>query len=84
MSNSAVLKWINSGEYLAHIDQTRTDIMRGAATSRNESETASVFESELYFLVRSNTGINLTYSSETPVDGLTHKFGILQSRWQTI
>lgn len=80
MSNSAILKWINSGEYLVHIDQTRTDIMKGAASSRNESEIASVFERELYFLVRSNTGINLTYSSETPVDGLTHKFGSLQSR----
>lgn len=80
MSNSSILKWINSGEYQVQLDQTRTDIMRGAASSQNESETASIFERELYFLIRSNTGINLSYSSETPVDGITHKFGNLQSR----
>ena len=80
MRDSKILRWLNSGEYLVNIDQTRTDIMKGAASSINEAETASIFERELYYLVRTNTGISLNYSSERPVDGLTHKFSCLSSR----
>ena len=73
-------QWINSGEYRAEIDAALTTILRKSELSESESETSSVFESELYFLIRSKTGIELNIRKEKPVDGVVHTFKGLESR----
>lgn len=75
-----VVEWLNSGEYRVEIDETRTAIMRDSLASKTESQTASVFESELYFLIRNKTGIKLSYSKEKSVSPIKHKFGSLRKR----
>lgn len=79
MSN-AVLDWLDSGEYKSDIDELRTKIMRDCAQSNSESTTASIFERELYFCVRSKTGISLEFEKESHVDNVTHIFGKLKKR----
>lgn len=74
------LEWLNSGEYLAEIDEMRTTVMKESKSSKSESATASIFENELYYLIRSKTGIKLNYKKETSVNNIKHKFGILQNR----
>lgn len=74
------IEWLNSGEYLTEIDEMRTTIMRESQLSKSESQTASVFENELYYLIRSKTGIKLAYSKEKSVNNIKHKFGSLQKR----
>lgn len=65
---------------MAQIDEMRTTIMREARASVSESQTASIFENELYHLIREKTGIRLYYDKETPVDHVKHAFGALQGR----
>lgn len=82
MNNASekVMKWLNSGEYLAEIDEMRTTIMKESQASNSESSTASIFEKELYYLIRSKTGIKLNYSKEKSVNNIKHKFGVLKNR----
>lgn len=68
-------RWINSGEYRTEIDAALTKILRKSELARSEAETSSVFESELYFLIRSKTGIELDIRKETPINGIVHTFG---------
>lgn len=75
-----VIEWLNSGEYLAEIDEMRTNIMKESQVSNSESTTASIFENELYFLIRSKTGIKLDYIKEKTVNNIKHRFGVLQKR----
>ena len=67
-----IVEWINSGEYKVAIDEMRTTIMRECKTSNSESSTASIFENELYFLIRSKTGIIIDYSKEKTVNNIRH------------
>ncbi len=83
MSTETVKKinnWINSGEYLTDIDKLRTDIMKESATSNSEATTASIFERNLYYIIKKQTGITLDIQKETFLDGINHKFGHLASR----
>lgn len=73
-------KWINSEEYLINIDVTRTRIVKYALESPNEATTASIFENELYYLIKFKTGIVPFYSKEISVSSVEHKFGSLQNR----
>ena len=73
-------EWIDSGEYLVDIDETRTRIMKESANSNSESTTASIFENELYYLIKFRTGIELNIIKEQKVDGINHLFGNLKSR----
>lgn len=57
-------EWIDSGEYLVDIDETRTRIMKESANSNSESTTASIFENELYYLIKFRTGIELNIIKE--------------------
>lgn len=75
-----VIEWLNSGEYLIEIDEMRTNIMKESQVSNSESTTASIFENELYFLIRSKTGIKLDYIKEKTVNNIKHRFGVLQKR----
>lgn len=80
MFSVKTIEWLNSGEYLTEIDEMRTTIMRESQISKNESQTASIFENELYYLIRNKTGIKLTYSKEKSLNNIKHKFGSLMKR----
>ena len=75
-----ISNWLRSGEYHTLIDSVYTKIIRNCESSRNESQTASVFETEISFLVRNQLGIELYFSKEENVDGIVHKFAGLTSR----
>ena len=77
---SKISNWLKSGEYLSLIDSALTKIIRDCESSDSEAHTSSIFENEIYFLVRSQLGIELKFSKETPVDGIVHKFEGLSSR----
>lgn len=73
-------EWLNSGEYLVDIDDMRTRIMKESAMSNSESTTASVFENELYYLIKFRTGLELNIIKEQNIDGINHTFGNLKNR----
>lgn len=73
-------QWLNSGEYRTEIDNALTRILRKSEFSQTEAETSAVFERELYFLIRSKTGIELNIKKEQPVDGIMHTFKGLDQR----
>ena len=73
-------EWLNSGEFSSEIDELRTSILRQSSLSKNEATTASIFEKELYFLIRQRTGIELNIVKEKTVRGIQHTFGTLASR----
>lgn len=75
-----ISNWLKSGEYLSLIDSTLTRIIRGCESSESEAHTSSIFETEIYFLVRSQLGIELKFSKETPIEGIVHKFEGLSAR----
>lgn len=75
-----ISNWLRSGEYYAQIDSVLTKIIRDCEISNSESQTASVFEREIYFLVRSQLNIELSFSKEQHIDGIVHKFDGLSSR----
>ena len=72
--------WLNSGEYLSDLNELRTSIMRDCSISNSESTTATIFEKELYHLVRTKTGIKLDFIKEKSLNGINHKFGTLKNR----
>ena len=78
--NLTISNWLRSGEYYSQIDTVYSKITRNCENSISESETASVFETEIYYLVRSQLGIELPFKREYPVDGVVHKFDALASR----
>ena len=80
MSKDKSKTWLNSGEYLTQIDEARTNILKGAASSENEAQTAAIFQQEIYYLIRSKTGIRIDYQSEHSVGCISHKFGSLLAR----
>lgn len=73
-------QWLNSGEYRTEIDSVLTNIVRGSEAAQSEAETAGVFEREIYYLVRSKTGIAYSFKKEQKVNGLCHTFGSLAKR----
>ena len=44
ISEIQTIEWLNSGEYLADIDDTRAEIMKGAISSKSEANTASILK----------------------------------------
>lgn len=54
-----IKQWLNSGEYKTEIDLALTNILKKIKVSKSESETSGIFETELYYLIRSKTGIEL-------------------------
>lgn len=80
VNTSKISNWLKSGEYCSLIDSVLTKIIRNCESSDSESHTSSIFETEIYFLVRSQLGVELNFSKETPVEGIVHKFEGLSSR----
>ena len=75
-----VSSWLRSGEYRSLIDSVLTKIIRGCEHSESEAQTSSVFETEIYYFVREQLGIELSFCKEKPVEGIVHKFQGLSSR----
>jgi len=80
INSSKISNWLKSGEYLSLIDSALTKIIRDCESSDSEAHTSSIFENEIYYLVRSQLGIELQFSKETPIEGVVHKFEGLSSR----
>lgn len=78
--NLTISNWLRSGEYYTQIDSVLTKIIRNCECSDSESQTSSIFETEIYYLVRSQLGIELSFSKEEHLDGIIHKFDGLVSR----
>ena len=68
--STTISDWLRSGEYRAEIDSVYTKITRGCDNSDNEAQTASVFEKEIYYLVRSQLNIEISFSKEEPIEGV--------------
>ena len=66
--------WLNSGEYQVELENALTKIIRKADSSKNESETANAFETEIYFQIRSKLGIELSIKKEVKLNSIKHKF----------
>lgn len=80
VNSSKISNWLKSGEYLSLIDSVLTKIIRDCESSDSEAHTSSIFENEIYYLVRSQLGIELKFSKETPIEGIVHKFEGLSCR----
>ena len=70
VNSSKISSWLKSGEYLSLIDSVLTKIIRDCESSDSEAHTSSIFENEIYYLVRSQLGIELKFSKETPIEGI--------------
>ena len=75
-----VFNWINSGEFQSDIEEALTEVLKAAKHSENERQTANAFESALYYLIRSKTGMKVDFKSETAIDNIVHRFGSLVDR----
>lgn len=75
-----ISNWLRSGEYYTQIDSVLTKIVRNCENSNSESQTSSIFETEIYYLIRSQLGVELSFSKEQYLDGIVHKFDGLTSR----
>ena len=78
--SAKVTEWLDSDEYWTDIDKMRTAIMRDASHAENEATTASIFERELYHLIKTKTTMELSYVRESPVSQLTHRFDARRKR----
>ena len=67
-----VLKVVNIKLILINQEQ---NIMKQSSTSNSEATTASIFEREIYYLLRARTGKELEFIKEEKIDGVEHKFG---------
>lgn len=74
MNYSSIANWLNSGEYQTDIDNVLTNIVRGSELSKSEAETASVFENELYYLLKSRVNHTISLKKEQAVNGIVHSF----------
>lgn len=74
-------EWLENGEYWFHVEEMRTLIMRDAMVAKTEAQTAEAFQRQIYYYIRSHTGVEPDFHPETPIkDGLTHNFGVLKKR----
>ena len=74
MTTHSISTWLNSPEYHSQITATLTKITRSARFAKNEAETASIFESEIYFLIRKQLGIELEIQKERNPANIIHHF----------
>lgn len=73
-------QWQNSGEYKSVISNALTNIIHKSELSANESETSFAFETELYYLFRSNFDTEIVFRKEKRVNGIIHEFEGLKER----
>ena len=74
-------QWLDTGQYWVDVDNIRTAIMKNAMNADTEAQTAEAFQTQLYYYIRLNTGVELKFNQETPIKGgLIHNFGVLKNR----
>ena len=61
-NRNQISNWLKSGEYKSQIDAVLTKIIRDCEHSDSEAHTSSIFETEIYYLIRSQVGIELNFS----------------------
>lgn len=67
--------WLDTGEYWVDVEEMCAAIMRGTASVEKEAQTSGIFQRELYYYIRRNTGKEIDFKEETAVKGgLIHKF----------
>lgn len=77
VNQEKIKNWTSSGGYNTDVSQVLTKIMKESLFSNSEASTSSIFETNLYFLLRTKTGIELSFIKEKNVDGdpnEQHKF----------
>lgn len=74
MINSLITQWLDSGEHYTEIDNLFSNIVRRSESSESESETASIFEREIYFFLRTKFDIEIELKKESVVKGIVHSF----------
>ena len=74
MINSTIAKWLDSGEHHTEIDNVFSNIVRKSESSESESETASIFEREIYFFLRKKLDFEIEIKKESVVKGIVHAF----------
>lgn len=74
MINSTIAKWLENGEHQTEIDNVFSDIVRKSESSESESETASIFEREIYFFLREKLDFEIEIKKESVVKGIVHAF----------
>lgn len=74
MINSRISQWLDSGEYLTEIDNVLTNIVKKSELANSEAETASIFEREIFFLLRERLDFEINISRETTINGIVHSF----------
>lgn len=73
--------WCGSEQYPQSLESTFNQIVKKSKQASNETETSSVFERELYFLLRKELGCEMKIEREKPIDGgIKHKFSGLVNR----
>lgn len=72
--------WRDSDHYASDMKNLAKSIVKSCRESESEAGAASVFENELYYSIRSNTGIKINFSKEAVVSGVVHTFGKLADR----
>lgn len=80
VNQTQISNWLKSGEYKTQIDSVLTKIVRECELSMSEAHTSSIFETEIYYLVRNQVGVELNFIKEQPVGGIIHKFEGLSAR----
>lgn len=80
LMNAKAATWLKNEKNISQLNSLRTSIMQSAAVSKNESETASIFEKNLYYIVKNELGIELKFNKETEIDNVFHKFEGLKNR----
>lgn len=68
------INWIGSKDYYSKIATALTKIVILCENAATEAETSSIFEREIYYLIRKELGIELQFKKENPVNGVIHHF----------
>ena len=75
-----VSEWQNSPHYSAQVHDILQRIKKRAELSENESQTASAFEQEIYYILRETFGIELYIKKEQSVSNLRHTVDLHSKR----
>lgn len=74
MISPSVSQWLDCGEHHTEIDNVLSNIVRKCESSESESETASIFEREIYFFLRDKFDFEIELKKEFVVRGVVHSF----------
>lgn len=76
-------EWLNSGEYQSELTNLVATIVASSNCSNTESTTSSIFENNLYSIIKEKVGITIEFQKEVSVSGIQderHNFATLNGR----